>query len=115
MSGNMLTTLQFEGKSIRMVGTSDQPEWVAADVCELLGIRNPSESMRKFPANSKGISSADTPSGIQEMLTVTEPGLYRLILKSRKPEAERFQTFVCTEVLPCIRKHDCYLRNSKKS
>jgi prophage antirepressor-like protein len=108
MSENMLTTLRFEGKSIRMVGTADQPEWVAADVCELLGIRNPSESMRKFPANSKGISSTDTPSGMQEMLTVTEKGLYRLIFKSRKPEAQRFSDFVCDEVLPCIRKHGCY-------
>lgn len=103
-----LTTLQFEGKSIRMVGTSDQPEWVAADVCQILGISNASKALSEFPANSKGITSSYTPSGQQEMLTVTEPGLYRLIFKSRKPEAERFQSFVCNEVLPCIRKHGCY-------
>ena len=108
MSESMLTTLQFEGKSIRMVGTSDQPEWVAADVCDVLGIGNPSDAIRKFPANSRGIVIVDTLSGQQEMLTVTEPGLYRMIFKSRKPEAERFQSFVCNDVLPCIRKHGCY-------
>jgi prophage antirepressor-like protein len=38
------------------------------------------------------------------MLTVTEPGLYRLIFKSRKPVAKRFQRWVLHEVLPSIRK-----------
>jgi prophage antirepressor-like protein len=108
MSQNMLTTLQFEGKAIRMVGTPERPEWVAADVCDVLGIVNPSDAVRKFPINSRGIGTVDTPSGLQEMLTVTESGLYRLIFKSRKAEAESFRTFVCDEVLPCIRKYGCY-------
>jgi len=108
MSENMLTTLQFEGKSIRMVGTADQPEWVAADVCDVLGIGDTSKAIAGFPANSKGTNTIRTLGGSQEMLTVTEPGLYRLIFKSRKPEAERFQSFVCNDVLPCIRKHGCY-------
>lgn len=108
MSSSMLATLNFQGKSVRMVGTSEAPEWVAADVCEVLGIQQAGSVTRTFPANSKGMHSVHTPSGMQEMLTVTEAGLYRLIFKSRKPEAERFQEFVCSEVLPCIRKHGCF-------
>ena len=41
----------------------------------------------------------------REMLVVNEPGLYRLIFQSRKPEAEAFKTWVFTEVLPAIRKN----------
>ena len=49
-----------------------------------------------------------TPSGIQEVVTVTEKGLYRLIHRSDKPQAERFRDWVFGEVLPSIRKHGCY-------
>jgi hypothetical protein len=42
------------------------------------------------------------------MLTVTEPGLYRLIVRSNKPEAQRFQEWLFHEVLPSIRLHGCY-------
>lgn len=108
MSNSMLSVFEFHGKSVRMVGTADAPEWVAADVCDVLGIGNPSKTLLTFPPNAKGITSSNTLGGSQEMLTVTEPGLYRLIFKSRKPEAELFQSFVCSEVLPCIRKHGCY-------
>lgn len=108
MSQNMLTTLQFEGKSIRMVGTSDRPEWVAADVCKVLGISLPANVLRRFTESEKGVCLIDISGQSREMLTVTEAGLYRLIFKSRKAEAEKFQEFVCSEVLPCIRKHGCY-------
>ena len=42
------------------------------------------------------------------MLCVNEPGFYRLVFQSRKPEAERFKTWVFTEVLPSIRKKGYY-------
>lgn len=108
MSNNMLSVFEWEGKVVRMVGTADAPEWVAADVCDVLGIRDASMAIAKFPDNSKGTTTVGTLGGTQKLLTVTEAGLYRLIFKSRKQEAERFQTLVCSEVLPCIRKHGCY-------
>lgn len=56
----------------------------------------------------------DTPtdSGIQEMTFINEGNLYRLIIKSRKPEAERFETWVMDEVLPSIRKKGGYITPS---
>lgn len=96
--------IEFSGSKIRMVGTPENLEWVAADVCAVLGIGNPSETLKRFrPSEKGGVSINDTP-----MLTVTEPGLYRLIFKSRKPEAERFRTWMTHEVLPSIRQHGCY-------
>jgi prophage antirepressor-like protein len=101
--------LEFEGNAVRMVGTQDHPQWVAADVCRILGITNPSNVMTKFRGSERGIHTMYTPQGgSQEMLTVTEPGLYRLILKSRKPDADRFRVWLTHDVLPCIRKHGCY-------
>ncbi len=108
MSENSLIALDFEGKQVRMVGTSEKPEWVAADVCKVLGISRPAYVLRYFPTSDKGVCLLDTSGGPQELLTVTEPGLYRLIFKSRKAEAERFKEFVCNEVLPSIRQHGCY-------
>lgn len=109
MDTRSLTDLEFDGCKIRVVGTADNPEWVAADVCDVLGISEPASVTRGFRKTEKGMHTVHTPQGgKQEMLTVTEPGLYRLIFKSRKPEADRFRTWVTHEVLPSIRQHGCY-------
>ncbi len=110
-----LTVFAFEGNQVRFVGTTDNPEWVAADVCAILGL-NTSEAVsgRKdrpgsgLDSDEKGIVVVDTPGGEQEMLTVTEPGLYRLLSKSRKTIAKRFQRWVFHDVLPSIRKTGSY-------
>jgi prophage antirepressor-like protein len=103
----------FEQSEIRFVGTADKPEWIAADICKVLGISNPSETLSNFLPNQKGISTTDirsedgTEQG-REMLTVTESGMYRLIFKSRKPIAEKFQNWIFDEVLPSVRKTGSY-------
>lgn len=93
---------------VRVVGSPEAPEWVAADVCAVLGLTNVSQALAGFADDEKGISTADTPGGKQEILTVTEPGLYRLIFKSRKAAAERFRRWVCHDVLPAIRRTGGY-------
>lgn len=101
--------IEWEGQKIRLVGTDERPEWVAADVCQILGLSEPQNTLRYFKPSERGRCLVYTPTaGEQEMLTVTEPGLYRLIFKSRKPEADRFRTFVTHEVLPSIRQHGCW-------
>ena len=119
---NSLTVFQFEGIEVRFVGTPEKPEWVASDVCAILGIDTSIAVNGRKRTNSQGIvvvndglgkdekgtSLVSTPGGMQEMLTVTEPGLYRLIFKSRKPVAKRFQHWVYHEVLPIIRKTGKY-------
>ncbi len=57
----------------------------------------------------KGVVNFTTPSGIQEMWYVDEAGLYRLIMRSNKDEAERFQDWIAEEVLPSIRRHGAYM------
>jgi prophage antirepressor-like protein len=90
------------------VGTAENPEWVADDICKALGLENTSKSLETLEPEEKGITKGYTLGGDQEMLTVNEPGLYRLIFKSRKPAAKRMKKWVFSEVLPSIRKTGKY-------
>lgn len=101
-------TFCFEGQDVRFVGTVDNPEWVAKDVCVCLGLQDTSKAVETLEPADKGTKIVRTPSGDQEMLTVTESGLYALVFKSRKPESKRFKRWVFEEVLPSIRKTGSY-------
>lgn len=103
-----ILALKFEGKRIRFVGTADKPAWIAQDVGDALDIKKISQALADFDDDEKGICSTYTPSGKQTLLTIYEAGLYRLIFKSRKEEAKRFQKWVFNEVLPSLRKHGIY-------
>lgn len=100
--------LRFKDHDVRFVGTPDRPEWVATDVGEVLGVQNVRQVVAKLPADEKGVCTTYTSTGNKEVATVYEAGLYRLILKSRKPEAKEFQRWVFGEVLPSIRKFGIY-------
>ena len=104
----------FENQQVRFVGTPNQPEWVAQDVCAVLEIKNVSDTLAKFDEDEKGIASIYTLGGLQELLTVTEPGLYRLIFKSRKAVAKRFRRWLFHEVLPTIRRTGSYTINQSQ-
>lgn len=94
---------------VRVVGSPEAPEWVAADVCAVLGLTNVSQALARFADDEKGsITDRDGTSGNPNLLTVKEPGLYRLIFKSRKEGAERFRRWVCHDVLPAIRRTGGY-------
>lgn len=100
--------LDFQGKPVRFVGTPEKPEWIAADVCDVLGLTNSRKAIADFDEDEKGVTISYTLGGKQEMATVYESGLYRLIFASRKAEAQAFKKWVCNEVLPSIRKFGTY-------
>lgn len=89
-----------------------EPWFVAKDVAEILGYSNPHDAVRRF---CKGVSETRTPSagGMQTVKIIPERDLYRLIMRSKLPSAERFEEWVVGEVLPAIRKHGGYLTPSK--
>ena len=101
-------TLTFDGQRVRMAGTPERPWWVAKDVCRILGLHGASHIARDVPDAEKGVANLATPGGPQPYVCVTEGGLFRLISRSRKPAAARFQSWLFGEVLPSIRKHGCY-------
>lgn len=79
------------------------------DICRALDLRNPRKVVNDFP---KGVTNSYpllTNGGLQNMTFVNESGLYRTIFKSRKEKALEFQDWVCSEVIPSIRKHGAYI------
>lgn len=93
---------------VRAIACNGDPWFVAKDVCECLELGNPRSSLALLDEDEKGVHSVDTPGGKQEMTIVSEPGLYSLILRSRKPEAKAFKRWVTHDVIPSIRKRGLY-------
>ncbi len=102
---------EYEGNGVRVAGTPDEPLFVAADVCRVLGISQTATAMQRIDDDERGVALINTPGGVQEMACVNESGLYSLILGSRKPEAKAFKRWVTHEVLPSIRKTGRYSVN----
>lgn len=97
------------GQPVRTVLVNGQPEWVVADVCAALDHTNPTVAVAGLDDDERGLRSVETPSGVQQMVTVNEAGLYSLILRSRKPQARAFKRWVTHEVLPAIRREGGYI------
>lgn len=93
---------------IRVIMRLGDPWFVAKDACDCLDLGNVSQTCSRLDDDERGIISIDTPSGKQEMLIVSEPGLYSLIGSSKKQEAKAFKRWVNHEVLPSIRKTGSY-------
>jgi prophage antirepressor-like protein len=94
---------------IRVIEKHGEPWFVVKDVCEALEIVNSRDSVSRLDEDEKGVVLTDTPGGRQELTIVSEPGLYSLILGSRKPEAKQFKRWITHEVIPSIRKTGSYL------
>lgn len=98
---------------LRVLGSFEKPQFIARDVCRILGITNVGSAMQRLKDHEKGVCQADTLGGTQTMTTITESGFYRLVLRSDKPFAETFQDWVVEEVLPSIRNHGIYATPEK--
>lgn len=92
---------------IRTTGTHTDPWFCLADICRVLELQTGATKNR---LNQGGISLINTPtsSGEQQMIFINEQNLYKLIMRSDKPQAEPFQDWVCGEVLTTIRRHGAY-------
>ena len=102
-----LVPFDFEGSQVRVVtDAKGEPWFVAADVLSTISLDR--KALERLDDDEKGVNSIHTPGGTQEMTTVNEPGLYALVLGSRKAEAKRFKRWVTHEVLPAIRKTGSY-------
>jgi anti-repressor protein len=100
---------EFENMAVRVIpDEAGEPWFVAADVCRILELANPSQAIRVLDPDERGLRNVETPSAPQEMAVISEPGLYKLMGRSRKPEARRFDRWVRHEVLPSIRKTGSY-------
>lgn len=97
---------------VRTLTIGGEAWFVAADVCKALELGNPSMTVERLDDDEKGISTIDTLGGKQRMAIINEPGLYSLVLSSRKPEAKAFKRWITHEVIPSIRKHGAYMTDN---
>ncbi|WP_286976232.1 Bro-N domain-containing protein [Pseudomonas sp.] len=116
MNTAQIIPFQFEAQEVRAFSDdTGEPWFCAADLCSVLGYRNAPDAIGKH-CREAGIAKRDISSGGQKrsVTFINEGNLYRLIIKSRKEEAQRFESWVCDEVLPAIRKHGRYDDNDSK-
>lgn len=112
-NNNEIIPFLFGESAIRTTISLDgEPLFCARDVCAALGLENNRKAVESLKdkekitvTNGDGNPRAGVP---HQMTYIKEPGLYRLIFKSRKAEAQIFQDWVFTEVLPNLRKHGFY-------
>ena len=94
---------------VRVVELDGETFFVGNDVAIALGYSQPAKAVREHvPDKFKGVSEMDTPGGVQKVVVINEAGMYKLVMRSKLPNAEKFSDWVCEEVLPSIRKHGVY-------
>lgn len=96
--------------SIRIVMKDGKPLFCGKDVAEALGYKRTADAIT---THCKGVCELPTPTsgGIQKMKYIPEGDLYRLVAHSELPSAEKFESWIFDEVLPCIRKTGGYVSN----
>lgn len=112
---NEIQQFDFKGASLRtLTDKAGEPWFVAKDVCDILELNNITEALRPLDDDEKTNfrNSEVAQSGGRAPIIISEPGLYKLIMRSRKPEAKDFQRWVTHEVLPQIRKTGGYIPTS---
>lgn len=106
-----IQTFNFNNAPLRtLTDESGDPWFIAKDACDILGIdtNHLREALDDDEITNLRNSEVWNQPG-RAPLIISEPGLYKLIMRSRKPEAKEFQRWVTHEVLPSIRKHGAYM------
>ena len=106
---NDLKVFSYGEQQVRTVLVDDEPWWVLADVCKVLGQKNPRAVAARLDEDEKNtVTLTDGIRGNPRVNVVNESGLYAVILRSDKPEAKAFKRWVTHEVLPSIRQTGAY-------
>ena len=107
---NDLQIFIYSGAQLRTIQQPDGLWWVLRDVCEVLGLSNPTVVASRLEDDERAKFSLGRQG---EAIIINEPGLYSVILRSDKPEAKAFKRWVVHEVLPSIRKNGSYGMNTE--
>ena len=112
---NEIQQFDFKGASLRtLTDEAGEPWFVLKDCMSILDLGNPTETVKMFDEDEFSTTEViDSIGRRQQAYIISEPGLYRLVMRSRKPEAKEFQRWVTHEVLPQIRKTGGYIPTSE--
>lgn len=112
---NEIQTFNFNSATLRTLTDEHGDPWfVLKDCMSILALGNPTETVKMFDDDEFSTTEViDSIGRRQQTYVISESGFYRLVIKSRKPEAHEFQRWVTHEVLPTIRKTGGYIPTSK--
>ena len=99
-----LELFHFKGRQVRTIQLDGEPWFVAADVCDVLGLNNPSQALSYLDRDERRLITNEAWRTNGNMAIVSEPGLYSLVLRSRRPEAKGFRRWIAHEVIPALRQ-----------
>lgn len=109
MSKEIMVFENNEFGSVRSVLIDGEPWFVGKDIAGALGYKDTKSALQDHvPDKYKRRWRIASPSGIQQTTIINEAGLYKLVMRSKLPNAERFSDWCCEEVLPSIRKTGKY-------
>lgn len=110
---NEIQKFDFKGAPLRtLTDKAGEPWFVAKDVCDILALSNATVALQSLDDDELTKFNLGGQHG--ESNIISESGLYRLVMRSRKPEAKEFQRWVTHEVLPSIRKHGGYMAGQER-
>ena len=98
----------FEGFDVRVVLIDGEPWFSARDVAEGLGYSNPQKAVRDHCKSPRPVGVNDSFTLGPSANIIPERDVYRLVMRSKLPQAERFEEWVVSEVLPSIRRTGGY-------
>ena len=111
---NELKIFNYKNNEVRTTIKDGEIWWVLKDVCEILGLSEPHRVASRLEKDERTqMTVTDNLGRPQSTTLVNEPGLYKVIFRSDKPEAKKFMHWVSHEVLPSIRKHGAYITSAK--
>lgn len=112
---NEIQKFDFKGAALRtLTDETGEPWFVLKDCMSILDLGNPTETVKMFDEDEFSTTEViDSIGRRQQAYIISEPGLYRLVMRSRKPEAKEFQRWVTHEVLPQIRRTGGYIPTSE--
>lgn len=106
MTTTSLQVFNYNNNEVRTIDQDGEPWFVAKDVCDVLTLTNPTETVKSLDSDEK--STLRISEGGPEINIISESGLYTLVIRSNKPEAKTFKRWITHEVLPTIRKTGYY-------
>jgi prophage antirepressor-like protein len=108
MNQQQLTPVVFNNHTLTPMLINNEPWFIAKDVCDILDLGNPTKALYVVDADEKTTLQLVRAGKPNNMNVISESGLYKLIFKSRKPDAMQFTKWVASELLPSIRKTGKY-------
>lgn len=112
---NKMQAFDFHGSTTRVLIKDGKPWFVGKDICDTLGYGNPNDALERHCKHKEKLILGNTEGqGGARILTIIPKGdVYRLIARSTRPAAQKFELWLFDEVVPTIEEHGVYMTPEK--